>query len=103
MARSRNSFLVSIVVLALLIFVALNPGSADFNAWQSAQAEGTILAGETQAGSLGTLASGQGKAGEEPSGSVETGFKRRDYYLFSTYSLRNDSYLGVAHFFIKLK
>jgi hypothetical protein len=99
---SKSTGTIIIIALVALLFVALNPSTDDFKAWRSSQAESQATGGDT-AGIVGALKSGAGKLAGAISGAVAGGYERRNYYLFSTYSLGSDRYLGVAHLFIKVK
>lgn len=103
MAQSKSSLAtVIIVVLALVLLYALNPTTADFQAWRSAQAQRQATSG-SMTGLIGTLKKGAGALAGAMTGTVAGGYSRKDYLVCSTYSLGGDSYLGIVHLFIKLK
>jgi len=103
MAKSSSPLAtVIIVVLALVLLYALNPTREDFIAWRSGQAQRDASSG-TENGFIGTLKKGAGAVAGAMTGAVAGGYGRRDYLVCSSYSLGRDEYLGIAHFFIKLK
>jgi hypothetical protein len=91
-----------IIVLALALLYALNPSTEDFQAWRSAQAQGQATSGDTS-GLAGVMKKGAGAIAGAMTGLVSGGYKRHDYLICSSYSLGSDRYLGIAHFFIKLR
>jgi hypothetical protein len=94
-----------IVVLALALLYALNPSTEDFQAWQSTLAENRATSG--MASDKGTLEKGIARIAGAIDGAVagvRAGlYSRKDYLVCSSYSLEGHRYLGIAHFFIKLK
>jgi hypothetical protein len=99
---SKSTGTIIIVALIALLFVALNPSTDDFKVWRSSQAESRAARSDTT-GLVGALKSGAGAIAGAVAGAMAGGYERQNYYLFSTYSLGSDRYLGVAHLFIKLK
>jgi hypothetical protein len=91
-----------LVVLALLLLYALNPSTADFQAWRSAQAAGQANSGDTS-GLEGVMKKGAGGIAGLMTKAVAGGYKRHDYLVCSSYSLGSDRYLGIAHLFVKLR
>ena len=104
MARSHNPLATMIIIaLVLVLLYALNPTTADFLAWRSAQSEREAPSGATS-GPIGTLKSGAGAvAGAMKVMAASAGAAHRDYLVCSTYSFGNARYLGIAHLFFKLK
>lgn len=106
MATTKRIGTIIIVVLALLLLYALNPSTADFQAWRSGQAQDQAIGG-----TMSTTTGKMEKAARSMSGAVAgvikgafAGlYKRTDYLLCSTYSIGNNTYLGIAKLFIKLK
>lgn len=106
MARKSSPIATLVIVaLALVLLFALNPTTADFQAWMSGQAERSA-GGSSTSGLMGALKKGAGAIAGAMTGFVAGGFTRRDYLIFSTYTLgarRGELYLGAAHLFIKLR
>jgi hypothetical protein len=103
MARSGRSLTAAIIVaLVLVLLFVLNPTTADFQAWRSAQAESQATGGKTS-GLIGALKSGAGKIAGAMTSVVAGGYKRHDYLVLSTFTLGSDDYLGIARLFIKVK
>ncbi len=103
MARAKSPIATAIIIALLLVLLyALNPTTADFQAWRSGQAQ-RQASGGSASGLVGTLKSGAGKIAGAMTGLVAGGYKRSDYLICSSYSLGSDTYLGVARLFIKLK
>jgi hypothetical protein len=103
MAKSSSPLAtVIIVVLALVLLYALNPTREDFIAWRSGHARRDASSG-AENGFIGTLKKGAGAVAGAMTGAVAGGYGRKDYLICSSYSLGGDEYLGIAHFFIKLK
>jgi hypothetical protein len=102
MAVSKRGINVIIVLLAIVLLYALNPTSEDFVAWRSGQARSQAASGDTS-GLFGVLKKGAGAAAGAMNGLVAKGYKRHDYFVCSTFTLGDDSYLGVARLFFKLK
>jgi fructose-specific phosphotransferase system IIC component len=100
--KSIIGLVVIVVVVGGLLF-ALNPTMDDFSAHLQRQAE--VQASKSVQGGLGkALGSLAGVA----SGLSAKAYARKDYVVFSTYTLGKASdpgsrYLGVAKVFIKLK
>jgi hypothetical protein len=102
MARSSSTLAtVVIVVLVLALLYALNPSTDDFQAWRTAQAQSQ--AGGSSKTFGGVLKKAAGAIAGAMTGVVAGGYKRKNYFVFSTYSLSSDLYLGVAKIFIQLK
>jgi hypothetical protein len=102
MARSsKNLGTIIIVALVLVLLYALNPSTADFQAWRSAQAQGQ--AGGSSGSLGGVMKKAAGKIAGAMTGVVAGGYERKDYLVCSSYSLGSDRYLGIARLFIKLK
>lgn len=102
MARSNSPLATMIIIaLVLVLLYALNPTTADFLAWRSAQSEHEAPSG-TMSDPIGTLKSGAG-AGAMKGMTVSFGPAHRDYLVCSTYSFGSDHYLGIAYLFFKLK
>ncbi len=107
MARKSSPIAtVIIIALALVLLFALNPTTADFQAWMSGRAESHATEGTKN----GTLGNAFGKLIGKATGAVSSlfagGYTRRDYLIFSTYSLggrKGDLYLGAAHLFLKIR
>ena len=91
-----------IIVLALILLYALNPTTADFQAWRASTAERQASSGDSS-GLIGALKSGAGKVAGAMTGLVAGAYDRKDYLVCSSYSLGSDRYLGIARLFIKLK
>ena len=91
-----------IIVLVLMLLYALNPSTADFQAWRSAQSRAGAQAGGGS-GLVGALKQGAGALAGAMSGGIAGLYERHDYYVCSTYSLGRDEYLGIARLFIELK
>jgi hypothetical protein len=103
MARNnRNIGTVIIIVLALALLYALNPTTADFQAWRSAKAEREANSGSTS-GLVGVMKKGAGAVAGAMTGLVGGAYQRKDYLICSSYSFGSDRYLGIARMFIKLK
>jgi hypothetical protein len=103
--KSRSGLTVAIIAATVvLLLLALNPSTEDFQAWQSTRVERSVSSGGER-GLVGALKSGAGKVAGAIAGAVAGGFKRKDYLLCSTYSLgsKGELYLGIAHLFIKLR
>jgi len=107
MARAKSSLATIIIVaLVLVLLYALNPTTADFQAWRSGQAQRQATSGTEK----GTLKNAAGKlvgaVAGAMTGLVASNYKRADYLICSTYSLGGkdgDLYLGAARLFVKLK
>jgi hypothetical protein len=100
--ESKKTGWIIFAALVLLLLAALNPSTEDFQAWYAGQAQSQVTQGD-KTGLVGVLKSGLGAVAGALSGAVASNYKRSNYYLFSTYSLGDRSFLGVAHLFIKLK
>jgi hypothetical protein len=99
-----NKSVGTIVILALLLVLlyALNPSTADFQAWRSAQAQGQPASGDAS-GLKGVMRKASGAIAGAMTGLVAGAYKRTDYLVCSSYALGRDRYLGIARLFIKLK
>jgi len=103
MAKSSSPIATIIIVaLALVLLYALNPTTADFQAWRAHQAQGEASSG-SMTGLIGTLKKGTGALAGAMTGGISGLYSRKDFLVFSTYSLGKDEYLGIARLFIKLK
>jgi hypothetical protein len=102
MATKKSLGTIIIVVLALLLLYALNPSTADFQAWRASQSQAQVASG-AMTGIIGTLKKGAGAVAGAMTGLVSGAYKRTDYLICSTYSIGSDRYLGIAKLFIKLK
>ena len=103
MPKSRSPLAtVILAALALALLYALNPTLADFQAWRSAQAQGEAATGK-MTGLIGVMKKGAGAVAGALTGGGAGLYPRKDYLLFSTYSLGGDNYLGIARLFIKIR
>jgi hypothetical protein len=106
MAKTKSPLAtIIIIILALVLLYALNPTTADFQAWRSGQAERSAGGSQTS-GLLGVMKKGVGAIAGAMTGFVSAGYKRSDYLLFSSYSFggkKGNLYLGIARLFIKLR
>jgi hypothetical protein len=102
MAISKRGLNVFIVVLFAILLFALNPSSEDFQAWRSASARDEATSGNME-GITGVMKKGSGALAGAINGLAASGYKRTDFFLFSSYSLGSESYLGVARLFFRLK
>jgi hypothetical protein len=98
MAIHKRGVNAVIVLLFLVLLYALNPSTEDFQAWRSDQAREQVSGGST-----GVFKKGLGAIAGAAAGIGASGYKRRDLFFCSTYSLGRESYLGVARIFFKLK
>jgi hypothetical protein len=89
-----------ILVLALALLYALNPSTADFQAWRSAEARRQAGAGT---GLIGALKKGAGAIAGAMTGGIAGLYSRHDYLVCSSYTLGSDEYLGIARMFVKIK
>jgi hypothetical protein len=103
MARSKNGLVAGIiVVLVLILLYALNPTTADFQAWRSGQVQREATSG-TMTKPIGTIKKGVGAIAGAMTGGIAALYSRKDYLVCSSYSLGSDRYLGIARLFVKLK
>jgi len=103
----RKNGVTTIVVIALVVAVValLNPTMADFQDHLSAKAAGKA-AGAKLEGIGGVLQKGAGALAGGVAALAAGLYSRKDYFLFSTYSIgeKGDLYLGVAKkLFLKLR
>jgi hypothetical protein len=106
MARIRNSLATIIVgALVLVLLYGLNPSIEDFKAWRANQA--VAAAGGSNKDFVGVLKKGAGAMAGAMVGAMSGAFERKDYLIFSTYSVgagkSRQVYLGAARLFVKLK
>ena len=104
MSTSKSSPLATIIIiaLALVLLFALNPTTADFQAWRSSQAQRQV-GGSQATGLIGVMQKGAGAIAGAMTALISGTYDRKDYLIFSTYSLGKDEYLGIARLFVKLK
>jgi hypothetical protein len=102
MARtnSRLGWLI-IVVLVLALLYALNPTTADFQAWMSSQTRRQV--GGASGGLFGAIKQGAGALAGAMSGGIAGLYTRHDYFICSGFSLGNNVYLGIFRLFLKIK
>lgn len=102
MAGSRRA-LGWIVILALVgaLLFALNPTIDDFAAWRAADARSSAVSPDSK-GAARAFERGAGALAGAMVGMASGVFERRNFYLFSTFSSGNHTYLGIARFFIRL-
>lgn len=93
---------VLLAVLVLLLFAALNPNKEDFEAWQAHSVRSSVSSG-SQGGVVGVFKSGGGQLLGALAGTRAAFFTRNDYYLFSTFRLGGEKYLGILHLFFKIQ
>jgi hypothetical protein len=105
MARSKSP-IATIIIFALLLVLlfALNPSMADFQAWRSGQAE-RQAGGGSASGLVGVMKKSVGAVAGAMTGMASGILERKDYLLFSTYSLgtKGALFLGAARLFVKLR
>jgi hypothetical protein len=102
MATKKSLGTIILIVLALALLFALNPSTADFQAWRSGQAQAQAGGGNAS-GLTGVMKKASGAVAGAMTGAIAGLYKRMDYLVCSTYSIGNESYLGIARLFIKLK
>jgi hypothetical protein len=100
--KSLIGLVLIIAVVGGLLFV-LNPDMDDFGVFM--QNKGSAQAGQNSTGPLSKLASG---IAGSVSGLVAKAYTRKDYIVFSTFTMGkasapSDQYLGIAKLFIKIK
>jgi hypothetical protein len=104
MSTPKSSPLATLIIigLALVLLFALNPTTAEFQAWRAARAQRQV-GGSQSSGLIGVIQKGAGALAGAMTGIVSGAYERHDYLIFSTYSLGKNEYLGIARFFIELK
>ncbi len=100
--KSLVGLVLVVAVVGGLLF-ALNPNMDDFGAYM--QNKGSAQASQNNTGALSKLASG---IAGSVSSLVAKAYTRKDYLVFSTFTLGkasnpSDQYLGIAKLFIKIK